>query len=434
MEIPEFIDTYSDDIISLQEGRNALLTHSLRRESKDLCDASFCRIFAIMMVGSIETMLEAWRERDSLGILDSYFAARISNGDRVASLFNAFNNAGINVDREVFNDYLAIKYLRNVVVHARWKDYEKEWLEHRGFPADTRELTEQHWKKMQSVNRNMMLYIALTSIAKPEPPTGPSSRVIKLSETEGRDEMGIFRVNDLPTIIWFNLERIDHYIYKNIETAALADDYVWTKGFTVEEVERLSHNERKRLFYLAARRAGESGFPPLEAQRSLGKEALSFWKEYWRLTFGQHRIACDDLEQSTKVLEHLHNRNAYPKAPITPLLHHRDLAIKLIQKLIDRYEPFTEEEVLSALWMGEILYEIMPNIMPVTLFVLGLPIVDPHDTRTYIEEGKRALVAFKLRTYWYMYVEHKTLPNVDWHFYDDMCELFLSRTSIADRV
>ena len=91
----------------------------------------------------------------------------VSNGDRVASLYEAFCEAGIQVDRQVFDDYLAIKYLRNTIVHGRWKNHEKEWLDRRGFPTATRKLTKEHLDRIEHVNQNMMLYIFLTSQATP---------------------------------------------------------------------------------------------------------------------------------------------------------------------------------------------------------------------------------------------------------------------------
>lgn len=166
-QMSEFIDAYSDDIIYLQEARKVLLTHPLRREIEELCNASFCRMFAVIMVGAIEHMLQEWRDRDRLGILDQYFSQGANNSERVQSLYEAFKNAGVRVDREVFADYLAIKYLRNTIVHARWKPHEKEWLEQRGFPTDTRKLTEEHWRKMQLVNENMMFYIAIDRFDRP---------------------------------------------------------------------------------------------------------------------------------------------------------------------------------------------------------------------------------------------------------------------------
>ena len=41
MEIPEFIDTYSDDLIYLMEARKVLLAHPFRAEVKELCDVLF---------------------------------------------------------------------------------------------------------------------------------------------------------------------------------------------------------------------------------------------------------------------------------------------------------------------------------------------------------------------------------------------------------
>jgi len=42
MEIPEFIDTYSDDLIYLMEAGKVLLAHPFRAEVKELCDSPFC--------------------------------------------------------------------------------------------------------------------------------------------------------------------------------------------------------------------------------------------------------------------------------------------------------------------------------------------------------------------------------------------------------
>lgn len=50
----------------------------------------------------------------------------VSNGERVSSLCEAFRVAGIRVDRQLFDDYRAIKDLRNTIVHGRWKEHEKE--------------------------------------------------------------------------------------------------------------------------------------------------------------------------------------------------------------------------------------------------------------------------------------------------------------------
>lgn len=428
MEISEFIDTYSDDIIYLQEGRTALLTHPLRREVKDLCDGSFCRMLAVMMVGSIETMLQEWRERDKLDILGSYFAEGASNGERVQSLYDAFHRAGIKVDREVFDDYLAIKYLRNVIVHARWKPHEKEWLENRGFPTDTRELTEEHWKRMQAVNQNMMLYIALTGIAGPS--KKPSDRVIKLSEAAKKDELWLVKKVDIPRIFWWNLERVSEHIYKDMERTVRTEEYNWAKGLSENDIKEMSRDERKRLFYLAARKAGQDRFHLLMQHEELATEALDFWKEYWGLTFDRFKISYEAMTTSTEVLRDLHQRRIYPKGPFIPWPKEMppEIASKLIRGISEGYEPLREEQIAFALNIGSTVYDIMPNRTGLYLLLVQLPIVDPKNTDSYLEEGEKVLAAIELRDYWYSYVERRGAPDAQmWAFYRQMRDEFRRR-------
>jgi len=214
MQVNEFIDAYSDDLIYLREGRQALLTHPLRREIKDLCDSSYCRMLAIVMIGSIEAMFLEWKKQDKIGVLETWFAdkdssgKKITNGERVRVLYDAFRQAGIAVDTEVFDDFLAIKYLRNTIVHGKWKSHEKEWLEKRGFPTDTRSLSEKHWNRMQAVNDNMMLYIALTSIATCPIGIHRFSSTIRLPETPSTDTTGILREHDFQNIFWLNWKEL----------------------------------------------------------------------------------------------------------------------------------------------------------------------------------------------------------------------------------
>jgi hypothetical protein len=50
----------------------------------------FCRILLVFVVGGIEAMLESWRDRDNFNILEKYFAGRVSNEERITSLYQAF--------------------------------------------------------------------------------------------------------------------------------------------------------------------------------------------------------------------------------------------------------------------------------------------------------------------------------------------------------
>lgn len=85
---------------------------------QELLDASACRLLAVFIIDGIEMMLHQWRARDHQQILDVYFKGRHPNGERVRALCDAFQHAGITVDPQVFLDYLAIRYLRNTIVHG----------------------------------------------------------------------------------------------------------------------------------------------------------------------------------------------------------------------------------------------------------------------------------------------------------------------------
>lgn len=425
MEIGEFVDTFSDDVIYLHEARKVLLTHPLRSEREDLCNASFCRMFAIIMIGSIEHMIQEWKDKDEIGILDQYFAEHARNSDRVRSLYGAFQTADVNVDWEIFADYLAIKYLRNVIVHAQWKTFEKEWLEQRGFPTDARKLTGEHWRKMQLVNQNMIFYIALTGYISPS--IQPSDKLLKLKKiTEETDELGLVRKDHIPWMFWCNLEKISACLHKDIEQTVLTEQYNWAKGFPGDEIEAMSHEERKRLFYLAAHRAGQDGFHLLAQHRNLAKDALESWREYWRLTFGQAGITVSELKSASKTLFELHERDIYPKGPFRwnrdiPL----DEAIELIRLSLTGYSPLTEKQIADALNTGNSVYEFIPNITATDLLMIQLPIIDPENTQLYLQEGEKALQAMEILHYWYTHIEHRR--KVDFEtlaFYRQMLDEF----------
>ncbi len=404
MQHPEFIDTYSDDIIYLQEGRKALLTHPLRKEVKWLCDASFCRMFAVIMIGSLDAMLEQWRKRDNFNILEPWLeqcrGKHTPNSEKVRSLCNAFHIAGIKVDREVFEDFLAIKYLRNTIVHASLKQNEIKQLEQQGFPTDTRKLTEEHWRKMQSVNQNMMFYIALTGMAQPS--YRPPEDLLRFKQNVADDDMGLVRKVDIPRIFWSNLEKISERIDKDMAKAALTEKYNWAKGLGKEEIKTMPDEEKKRLFFLALRRTGEENFGLLKQHQNLTKYALDSWDEYWRLTFDKYKISCEDI---TKCIEVFHSL-----------------------EILENNEALQEKQIAFAFNTGRVVYDIMPNVTATYLLMVQLPIIDPENTHKYLEEGEKALMAIELHDYWYSYVESRSKPDTRrWAFYRRIRDEFYRR-------
>jgi hypothetical protein len=427
MDVEEFIDTYSDDLIHLHEGRAAILTHPLRVAWKENLDASFCRMLAVFMVGGIEVMLEAWRDRDRVKVLDRYFAKNVQNGARVSSLFQAFRGAGIPVDPEVFDDYLAIKYLRNTIVHGHWKEQEKEWLEKRGFPTDTRKLTKQHFDRIEHVNQNMMFYIFLTS--RTMATTTKPANLIRLDEilTRRADETGILRLRDLDKLIWNNLERIDANLYRDVEATAISERYNWARGRSHVEIGQPASHEAKRLFYLAAREAGEEDYQLLVQHRPLAEEALAFWKEYWQRAVVGRGLQEADMTDALAVLESSSIGTVAPLWLAIKQLPDAE-ACRVIESALGAGAPFTSEEVLRAFREGNLAWQVIPNITPVGLLTLRLPIVDPAHTAFYLGEAQRALDAFRLGWAWYSWVEygHNAVTD-DLNFYRDMQREFAER-------
>ncbi|WP_173931661.1 hypothetical protein [Chelativorans sp. Marseille-P2723] len=407
MDVSEFIDTYSDDLITIHEARSAAYTHPLRADyafAEPLLDASFCRILAVFVVGGIEAMLKAWNERDSFDVLNKYFAQNVPNGERVTSLHQGFLDAGIQADRKIFDDYLAIKYLRNTIIHGQWKEHEKDWLDARGFPSDTRKLTRAHLDKIEHVNQNMLFYIALTGLADPNAPK--PAKLINLNETITRrkDDTGILRIRDIGRILWNNLERIDAHLYAAIERTAITKQYDWTAGRSEAEFSTLGHEERKRFFYLAARHAGEENYGPLAQHRELAKEAVEFWREYWQRTIAPHEQA---VRPALEVFASPYFRPEMSEWSVIANVQEDDVARRLVEQILPVQGPLNSEQIVQALRAGKVAYEAIPNIMPVTLFTVHLPIVDPQDTPTYLHEAEHALDVFRLNCAWYECVEHR---------------------------
>jgi len=429
VDIGEFIDTYSDDLIYLHEARGALRTHPLigYYAFTEYIDASFCRMLAVFMIGAIEVMLKTLLERDRVKVLEKYFRKGVSNGDRISALYSAFHDAGIPVDREVFDDYLAVKYLRNTIIHGGWKEHEKEWLDTRGFSTDTRKLTKEHLDRIEHVYQNMMFYIFLTSQAVPNAPK--PKRLIKLEETVTRrvDEIGILSLRDVNRIIWNNLERIDTHILADIEKTVISERYDWTEGYSRAEIDGLGAGERKRLFYLAARRAGEEDHEPLARHRALAREALEFWHEYWQRAVAPSGLDEECIQGALQVFGSPHFKAEIPVwSVITNVTE--DVAYRLVNDVLAGGGPFTKEQVVSALRAGKLAYELIPNIMPLTLFTVRLPIVDPAHTPAYLREAERALDVFQLNRAWYSCVEHhRTFADESLNFYVRIRQEFAKR-------
>lgn len=426
MEMPEFIDTYSDDILYIIESRKVLLTHPFRVEIKSICDASFCRLLAVFMVGSIEAMLQHWGEKDKFGILKKYFEKHADNDDRIQSLYNAFKKVGTNVDKKIFDAYLAIKYLRNIIVHSRWKPYEKEWIEKRDFPTDTRKLAGEHWHRMLEVNQNMMMYIASTGMPELKRRTS-NDKVIRLKmKREEELKPTIITRRDLPYVVFRNLENIALELYSSIKKAAISEKRR-AKNLSPEE-EKISHKDAKRLFYLAAKKAGEEGFEEILKGKQLMKEALFFWDLYKQETFTKSNIQQKEIKESFKVLMELHKRKSYPEGVfLWDEKLPKEVKVGVVKKRLKNYRGLSEIEIIKSLDIGKLTYEFIRNITPLSLFAIYFPVIDRENAKTLVNEEKFILTAWKLREAWYFFIELREHPETsDWLFYERLFDELLA--------
>lgn len=200
--IPEFIDTYSDDLLYLIDLRDSHLTHPGKKVYQPLFQASIARIFCAFMVGNIEAMIKHMEAKDVNSILAPYFA-NSSNRDRIDSLKRNFELNGIEVDGHILEKYLAIKCVRNTIIHSKWNENQKDFILEMGFPTDTRSLTNNHLQIMYSVNSEMIRYIAAIE--------HKVFSEIKIN-TELPEPKKYFTKQQLSGFLWNNLERIDNEI------------------------------------------------------------------------------------------------------------------------------------------------------------------------------------------------------------------------------
>jgi len=153
----EFIDAYSDDQIYLSMIKELVNNHPIESNvPENIKYSSFCRLWAVMMIGSIESMVKVWVTGDILWADISAYFDRKSNEDRVDDLKKAFSLRGLDVDEEMFKDFLAIKYIRNSYVHSNWSETQRKYTISRNFPGDVMHFETQHFHRMQAVYSHIM--------------------------------------------------------------------------------------------------------------------------------------------------------------------------------------------------------------------------------------------------------------------------------------
>ncbi len=148
--LSEFIEAYSDDQIyidMLEDLVNSHPSESIVTES--IKYSAYSHLWSVMMVGGIECMIKEWARADSaMHDVYSYFENG-SNAERIERLLKAFTLRRIDAKIKHFEDFLAIKYIRNAYIHGEWNQNQREYVEKQGFPRTLMSFEKNHFERMK---------------------------------------------------------------------------------------------------------------------------------------------------------------------------------------------------------------------------------------------------------------------------------------------
>ncbi len=155
--VDEFVDAYTDDQIYLELIEKLVNEHAVEAIVPDSIKySSFCRLWMVMMVGSIEMMVKQWADPDSMMFdIAEYFDSG-TNEVRIDRLYKAFEIRGLKPDRQCFDDFLACKYIRNAYVHGAWNLGQRDYVESKGFPSTMMGFTPEHYERVKKCYYHIM--------------------------------------------------------------------------------------------------------------------------------------------------------------------------------------------------------------------------------------------------------------------------------------
>lgn len=213
----KYTRAYRDDILYLIDLRDSHLTHPKKTVVTSLFTPSFARLFCIAMIGEIEATFNAWKEKDENQILAPFWQSG-TNESRVNALEENFKENGIEVNREILDYYLAIKYTRNIITHSEDPKPASETAPHiiaMGFPIDPRTLTEKHLAIMYKVNKEMLRYV--TAVEKDE--FNEERYKDYFTQKDLPQTSKYFEERDFRGFLWHNIENM----VESIKTSSLSD-------------------------------------------------------------------------------------------------------------------------------------------------------------------------------------------------------------------
>src|SRR2546425_2945428 len=160
-----FLNAFATDIFLLHYARSALLSHPTLPPVGFDIETGICRLFIARAVDVIEDgLLQLWRD---LPPFDEYFSEKNKRNprERIESLIGRFHSVGIEVNPADIADFLALRYLRNIVEHGRLKPHEDEYLRQRQMPTDPTHFDIALRERALQIAQNLARHIAQAGLS-----------------------------------------------------------------------------------------------------------------------------------------------------------------------------------------------------------------------------------------------------------------------------
>lgn len=252
MDINMFTQGYSDDLIFLHEVREAYFTHPLKGAvaTRTWFDSYCCRNLSITIVGSIESIIKQWIEiiddNDQKKEIEN-IEKRLKGGsikrvdDNVEEIKKFYDDKSLIIDKCIIKHYLAIKTMRNAIIHSNLDDNKNKILLESKLPTEIMSFNEYNWDSFVTTHAEIMRYINLfamqNSIVNKEAIDYLSRirsprkmfREYKLYVNSKKilsDQMESLEINKRR--LYFNMNEINRMYWNNIErmTSRIVEDNV----------------------------------------------------------------------------------------------------------------------------------------------------------------------------------------------------------------
>ena len=144
----EFVEAYLDDEQYLEMIERLVNEHPNEACVPDSIKySSLSRLWIVMMVGNIESLIDEWTKD---GVLSKEIGSYFEKGSSLQRIdIEALKLRGIELDEEVFYDYLAIRHIRSAYVHGEWTEEAKRCVQERGFPESCTKLSKVHFDRFK---------------------------------------------------------------------------------------------------------------------------------------------------------------------------------------------------------------------------------------------------------------------------------------------